>query len=94
MMVEPPGDARRGRVFEIDDGVFVAGEIVFVEQRAGAMDQPYIFEFGVADALPVETRKQRRRTRAVETLIVIEDSYPHKPSRLLRDFWAETSLTE
>src|SRR5664279_1516606 len=46
------------------------------------MHQPHIFEFGVADALAVETRKQRRRTCAVETFIVIEDSYPHKPFRL------------
>src|ERR1035438_1536511 len=46
------------------------------------MHQTHIFEFGVADALAVETRKQRRRTSAVETFVVIENSYPHKPFRL------------
>src|ERR1035437_2969498 len=82
VMVEPPGDTGRRRVFEIDNCVLVAGEIVFVEESASAMYQPRIFEFRVADALAVETRKQRCGTSAIETLIVVEDSYPHKPFRL------------
>ena len=47
MMIEPPGDPRRGRVFEIDDGVFVAGKLALVEERAGAMHQPVILVAGV-----------------------------------------------
>jgi hypothetical protein len=31
VMVEPPRDPRRRRIFEIDDGVLVAGEIRLVE---------------------------------------------------------------
>ncbi len=41
-MIEPPGDARRGRVFEVDDGVLVAGEFALVKERAGAMDEAVI----------------------------------------------------
>src|SRR5208337_5420345 len=84
MMVEPPGYARRRRVFEIDYGVLVAGEVLFVEERAGAMHQAHVFELGVlADALAVKAREQRGRAGPVETLVVIEDPYPHK-SFLLR----------
>src|SRR5271157_2977822 len=84
MMVEPPGYARRRLVFEIDDGVLVAGEVLFVEERSGAMHQAHVFELGMlADALAVKAREQRGRAGPVETLVVIEDPYPHK-SFLLR----------
>jgi hypothetical protein len=36
-MVEPPGDLRRRRVFEVNDGVLVAGELRLIKQRPGAM---------------------------------------------------------
>ena len=39
MVIEPPGDAGRWGIFEVDDGVFVAGEVGFVEKGAGAMDE-------------------------------------------------------
>ena len=56
MMIEPPGNARRRRILEIHDGVFVAGEVIFVEERTGTMHQPLVFEFGVlANALAVKT---------------------------------------
>jgi hypothetical protein len=55
-MIEPPGNARRRRILEIDDGIFVAREIRLVEQRAGAMDQTDILEIGVlSDALAIKT---------------------------------------
>jgi len=40
VMIEPPGDARRRRIFEVNDGVLVAREIALFKQRAGAMHQP------------------------------------------------------
>ena len=60
MMVEPPCDLGRGRVLEVDDGVFIAGKLALVEERAGAMHQAVIFVAGVGgDALAVETREER-----------------------------------
>jgi hypothetical protein len=38
-MIEPPRDLRRTRIFEIDDGIFVAVEMRFVEERSGAMQE-------------------------------------------------------
>ena len=60
MMVEPPGNARRGRVFEVDDGVLVAGKLTLVKERAGAVHQPVKLVLRVRlDALAVEAREQR-----------------------------------
>ena len=59
-MVEPPGDLWGARVFEVHDGIFVAIEIVFVEERSGAMQQARISELHVvADSVSVKARKQR-----------------------------------
>jgi hypothetical protein len=81
VMVEPPGDAGRGGVLEIDDGVFVAGEFALVKERTGAMDQAVIL-VGCAgvDALAMEASKQRGRTGAVETFVVVKDANPQKLS--------------
>jgi len=59
VMVEPPGDVGRTAVLEVDDGILVAIELLLIEQRAGAVDQPGEFEFDVAaDALAVEALEQ------------------------------------
>src|SRR5208283_5022156 len=80
VMVEPPGDARRRRILEIDNGILVAGEVVFIEERPGAMHQAHILKLSVlANALAIEAREQRGRAGTVETLVVIEDPNPHKP---------------
>jgi len=39
VVIEPPGDFGRGGVFEVDDGVLVAGEVGFVKEGAGAVDE-------------------------------------------------------
>src|SRR5579862_331954 len=75
VVIEPPRNLRRTRVFEVDDGVFVAVKMRFVEKRPGAVQQPGINELHIfTDALPIETRKQSRRGSSVETLVMIEDS--------------------
>ncbi len=84
MMIEPPCDLRRTRIFEIDDGIFVTGKMRLVEQRPGAMQQAGKLEVHVAaDALAVEAGEERRRGRSVETLVVVENfdfqSNPHMP---------------
>lgn len=76
-MVEPPGDFARTRIFEIDDGVFVAIKIGFVEERAGAVQQARVYKINVvADALSVKARKKRSRRCAVKTPIVVENLNP------------------
>ena len=56
VVIEPPGDSGRGGIFEIDDGVFVAGKVGLIKQRAGAVDEAVKLVFGVwADALLVES---------------------------------------
>ena len=81
MMVEPPGDLRRGRILEVDNRVLVAGKLALIKQRASPMHQPVIIVGGVLrDALAMEPRKQRCGTGPVETLVVVEhfDPQPHQ----------------
>src|SRR3954452_7354628 len=74
VMIEPPRNFLRRGVFEVEDGIFVAIKIFFVEQSAGTMHEARVAELHVAfHALSIEPRKDSRRTSAVETLIVIED---------------------
>ena len=73
-MIEPPGHARRSIVLEIDDGILVAIEIGFIEERARAMHQPGELEVHVRpDAFAVEAGKQRGRGRPVKTFAVKKD---------------------
>jgi hypothetical protein len=73
-MIKPPRDLRGTRIFEVDDGIFIAIEMGFIEERSGAMQQAGKLEFHVAsDALAIEAREERRRRCSVETLIVVEN---------------------
>jgi len=45
VMVKPPLDFRRSRVFEIDNCIHVADEIGLIEQCSGTMNQPMKFKF-------------------------------------------------
>ena len=75
MVIEPPCDARRGRVLEVDDSVLVACELAFVKECAGAVNQAVV---GVGragvDALAMEPREQRCGACPIEALVVIEDA--------------------
>jgi len=58
-VIEPPGYMRGGRVFEVDDGVLVAGKFGLIEERAGTMHQAVVLVIGTrSNALAVETREQ------------------------------------
>jgi hypothetical protein len=60
VMVKPPVNAGRGGVLEVDDGVFVAGKFVLVEQGAGPMHQAVVLVNGAGgDALAMEAREER-----------------------------------
>ncbi len=75
VMVEPPGNFGRTGVLEVDDGVFFAVELLFVEQRAGAVDQAGKDELGVAaDAFAIEAGKYGGGTSSVKTFVVIENA--------------------
>ena len=79
MVVEPPGDARRGGVLEVDDGVLVAGEFRLVEERASTVNQPVIGVSGAgSDALAMEAREERGGAGSVEAFVVIEDADAHE----------------
>jgi len=89
VMVEPPGNFGRTGVFEIDDGVFVAVELILIEQSTGAVDEAGEDEIGVApNALAVKAGKQRRGRGSVKAFVVIENSYsqeiPQSPTNSRR----------
>jgi hypothetical protein len=42
MVVEPPRNFRRRRILKVDDGIFIAGEVGLVEQRACSMHESVI----------------------------------------------------
>src|ERR1700734_418185 len=71
MVIKPPGNFRRRRIFEIDNGILVTVKIFLVEQRAGTMHQAGKLEIDVrANTLAIKTRKQGRRGRSVKTFAV------------------------
>lgn len=75
MMIEPPCDFGRARILEINNRVFVAIEIGFVEQSSCPVQEARESEVGIfANPFAVETGKKRSRGRPVKTLVVIKDS--------------------
>ena len=74
-MIEPPRKVRIIRVFEIDNGVFVAVEQAVFEDLAGPVRHAGITKFRVGiDGSADKTAEKCSRRRAVEAVIVIEDS--------------------
>jgi hypothetical protein len=75
VVIEPPRDARRGRVLEIDNRVFVACEFALIKESPGAMHQPVVVVNGIArDALAVKVREQRGAASSVKTFVMVEDT--------------------
>ena len=75
VVVKPPRDPRRGRVLEIDNGVFVAGKLVLVEQSPGPMHQAVVLVAGACgDPFAVKPREQRGRAGSVKAFVVVEDA--------------------
>ena len=78
VMIEPPGQIRVRRIFEIHDGVDVAVEEAVLEKLGGFMRQAGEFKLRVRSILAlIETAEESRRRRPVETVIVIQDSHQH-----------------
>src|SRR5205807_4844999 len=81
MVIEPPGNFGRWRVFKINDGILVAIKILFVEQRPCAVYKSAELKVGIlANAIPVEAGKQCGRSSPVKALIV--KKYPDFHSAL------------
>jgi hypothetical protein len=77
VVIEPPGNPGRGGVLEINDGIFVAGKLALVKERAGAMNQAVVLIAGAgSDTLTMEAREQRGRASSVEAFVVIKDANP------------------
>jgi hypothetical protein len=75
MVVKPPGNPRRRRIFEIDNGVFVAGKLVLVKQSPRPMHQAVVLVAGACrDPFAVKPREQRGRARSVKEFVVIKDA--------------------
>src|SRR5580700_509014 len=78
VMVEPPGQFRVARILEVDDRVLVAIEKLVFEDLRGAVGHPGVGEAGIrVKGAPDEAAEERGRGGAVETVVVIEDSYEH-----------------
>jgi hypothetical protein len=85
MMVEPPGEPRVGRIFEIDDGVHIAIEKPILKELGRFVSQAGEFKIcGRSVLIPIKTAKVSRRGSTVETVVVIENSHPHEFMSLKR----------
>ena len=74
MMIKPPGNLGRSGILEIDNGILIAIEIGFIEERACAMHQSCELEVHIRpDAFAIEAGKQRRRGCSVKTFAVKKD---------------------
>src|SRR5579872_830429 len=82
MMIEPPGDLRRRGVFEVNDGILIAGELALVKERPGSMHKAVVLVTStLGNALAMKPREQRRRAGPVKALVVIKDPNLQSPLR-------------
>ena len=78
MMIEPPGQARIARVFEIDDGVFVAIEQARIEHLRRLVGHPGIAEFRIrVNRARDEAAEEGGRGRPVKAVIVVQHAFQH-----------------
>ena len=83
VMIEPPGEARGARVFEVDDGVFVAVEDSVFERGGGLVGHASELEVGGGiNALAIKAGEDGGRGGAVEAFIVKENVNFQRDSRI------------
>src|SRR5580704_10859287 len=71
MMVEPPGEQRRARIFKVHDRVFIPVECSFFEWLRSFVRHTGVKKFRARiDALEIEARKNSGGGSPVETLVV------------------------
>jgi hypothetical protein len=79
VVVEPPGQVRVRRVFEIDNCVYVAVEKAVLKELGSFVSQAGKFEAWITiERSFVKAAKERGRGGPVETMIVVENSDPHE----------------
>src|ERR1700733_9567095 len=82
MMIEPPRQPRRARILEINNRVLVAVENIVLEWLRRPVRHPRITKLHLRiDSLAIKSRKNRRRRRAVKTLVVEKNSNRQLRSR-------------
>ena len=89
MMIEPPRDVGRTRIFEVNNRVLVTIKLLLVEQRTRTVDEAGEFKIDVAsNALAIEPGEQRGRGSPVEAFVVIKDpnsqGLPQSPQEFLQ----------
>jgi hypothetical protein len=78
MVIEPPGQLRIRTVFEIDDRILIAIKQTVFEQLGSLMRHSGEEKLGLGIVFILDkTAKERRGSSPVETVIVVENSYPH-----------------
>src|SRR6476646_8110263 len=78
VVIKPPCDVRRAGVLEVDDGILVAIELFFVEQRSRSMDETCKFKIDICpNTFAVKAGEQCRRGSSIKTLVVIKDPNSH-----------------
>jgi hypothetical protein len=78
MVIEPPGEAGRGEVLEVDDGVFAGAEVGGGDASVGLVGESAILVGGGgADALAMEPGEDRGGAGSVEALVVMQDAKEH-----------------
>jgi len=72
VMIEPPGEARVGGIFKIDDGIFIAIKERVVKKLLGFVSQAGVDELRVTrEILFIESAEERSGRGSVEAVIVI-----------------------
>ena len=75
MMIEPPGQLRRWRIFEVDDRVLVSIKHLFIKQIARSMKQPAVMNIGAGNnSLAIKPGECCRRGNAVKAVAVVKNA--------------------
>src|SRR5437879_1731128 len=82
-MVEPPGKPWIARIFEIHDGILVTVEQFRLEELRCFVGHPGVCKLcsGMEHTLD-EAAEERRGRRAVEAVIVVENTFAHEFARM------------
>src|SRR5579871_5975065 len=79
VMIEPPGQAIRARILEVDNGVFVAVEDPVVKELSRPVHEPFVNELDRRiHARLVDAREERRRAGSVKALVVKTNTKTHR----------------
>src|ERR1700679_2855480 len=88
MMIEPPGQFRRIRIFKIHNRVLISVKHIFLKRTPRQVRHSRIKEFGVRiDSLTEKTREHGRRSRSIKTAVVKKYAYLLRIRHSRIPFW-------